>query len=132
MRDLTGYFLARVLMHVPMKNARRVTLYGLYSNRVRGEWKKRRQSAKEKDKGGGATVQPPDEPWTEADEFTKKRKAAWAKRIQKIWEVNPLACPRCGGEMKVISVLIDPRVIDRILKHLRKKGRAPPGDEAAA
>ncbi len=72
------------------------------------------------------------EPMTEADAFAKKRRQSWAKLIRKVWEVSPMTCPRCGGEMKVVSVITDPVVIDRILKHLENRGWAPPGEETAA
>ena len=42
---------------------------------------------------------------------------------QPIYEVDPLTCPRCGGEMRVIALIQEPAVIDKILRHLREKGR---------
>jgi hypothetical protein len=38
--------------------------------------------------------------------------------IQKVYEVDPLVCPRCSGQMKVISFLTDYAVVDRIINHL--------------
>jgi hypothetical protein len=35
-----------------------------------------------------------------------------------IYEAGPLICPKCSGEMKVISVIEDEEVIKKILKHL--------------
>ena len=35
-----------------------------------------------------------------------------------IWEVDPLSCPRCGHEMKIISLINDPQVIQKFLEHL--------------
>ena len=35
-----------------------------------------------------------------------------------IWEVDPLSCPRCGHEMKIISLIHELDVIERILRHL--------------
>ena len=49
--------------------------------------------------------------------------------IQKIYEVDPLTCPKCSGKMKVISVIEDEDVIKKILKHLglwELKARPPP------
>ena len=37
--------------------------------------------------------------------------------IQKIYEVDPLTCPKCSGKMKVISVIEDKEIIKKILKH---------------
>jgi hypothetical protein len=42
----------------------------------------------------------------------------WIQLIQKVWEVDLLACPRCGGEMKIIALIEEPAVVERILKHL--------------
>jgi hypothetical protein len=42
----------------------------------------------------------------------------WARLIQKIYEVDPLVCPRCSGNMKVIAFIEKPDVIKKILKHL--------------
>ena len=42
----------------------------------------------------------------------------WRELIKKVWEVDPLTCPRCGSEMRIISLIQDPDVIRQILKHL--------------
>ena len=70
------------------------------------------------------------------DEDTAYRKLArmrWAALIKRVWEVNPLVCPKCGGTMKIVG-FIEKRdqadVIERILKHCglwdRPASRAPP------
>jgi hypothetical protein len=38
--------------------------------------------------------------------------------IQKIYEVDPLTCAKCGGRMKILSFIEDPEIIKKILKHL--------------
>ncbi len=47
---------------------------------------------------------------------------------RRVYEVDPLVCTRCGGEMRVISVILDPKVIRKILDHIRKNeaSRGPP------
>ena len=45
--------------------------------------------------------------------------STWAMLIKRVYEVDPLECPQCGGAMKVIS-FIERRqqdVIERILRH---------------
>jgi len=45
--------------------------------------------------------------------------STWARRIRRVYEVAPLACPQCVGAMK-ISSFIERRqkeVIERILRH---------------
>jgi hypothetical protein len=41
--------------------------------------------------------------------------------IRKVYEVDPLVCPHCGGKMKVIVFLTDYSVVDRIINHLKLK-----------
>ena len=43
---------------------------------------------------------------------------SWARLIRQVYEVDPLVCPRCGGTMKIISVIERPAVIRQILDHL--------------
>ena len=38
--------------------------------------------------------------------------------LRKVFEVNPLICPRCQSPMKVIAVINDGAVIKKILDHL--------------
>ena len=49
----------------------------------------------------------------------------WAALLQRIFEVDPLRCLRCGAQMRIISFILDPDVITGILRHLRRKGRDP-------
>ena len=60
-------------------------------------------------------------------------RASWARLLRMVFEVDPLVCVRCGAEMKIVSVITTPAVIDGILRHQRKTGkddlwgaRAPP------
>lgn len=38
--------------------------------------------------------------------------------IQKIYEVDPLICPKCQGMMRMIAIIDDGVVIRKILTHL--------------
>ena len=42
----------------------------------------------------------------------------WVRLIQKIYEVDPLVCPTCKGEMRVIAVIEDQEAIRKTLIHL--------------
>jgi hypothetical protein len=42
----------------------------------------------------------------------------WARLIQKIYQIDPLLCPKCQGPMKVICFIEDEALIKKILKHL--------------
>jgi hypothetical protein len=43
----------------------------------------------------------------------------WAEMIRKVYEVDPLICPRCGGRMKVVAFLSDYAVVDKIINYLK-------------
>jgi len=42
----------------------------------------------------------------------------WAEMIRKVYEVDPMICPRCGGRMRVVAFLTEHAVVDRIIRHL--------------
>ena len=53
----------------------------------------------------------------------------WAKMIRKVYEVDPFLCPTCGGQMRVIALIEEPKIIDRIIRHLKltfEAERPPP------
>ena len=41
-----------------------------------------------------------------------------ARLIRKVYEADPLECPKCKGPMRVFALIEDPGVIRRILEHL--------------
>jgi hypothetical protein len=46
-----------------------------------------------------------------------------------VFDVDPLRCP-CGGTMRVIAFILDPKVIRKILQHRARpeaRAHAPPG-----
>ncbi len=121
-------FLARVIAYIPEPRRHTVFYFAWYSNVSRGRRRKGRDPELE----------------THADNqqlgdlspaARQARRRAWARLIKLVYETNPLKCPRCGSEMKVLSVILDPAVIDKILDHLASKGiepgRGPPGEAAA-
>jgi hypothetical protein len=42
----------------------------------------------------------------------------WARFIQKIYEIDPLICPKCQGEKKIIAVIDQYYIFKKILNHL--------------
>jgi hypothetical protein len=53
----------------------------------------------------------------------------WAALIRRIDEVDPFVCPRCGEAMCIVAFITEPKVVDKILRHLETKaaeGRSPP------
>ena len=54
---------------------------------------------------------------------------AWARLIAKIYEVNPLVCPKCGSKMKVVAVIYKEDAINKMFRHL---GLLAPPEELRA
>jgi hypothetical protein len=65
-------------------------------------------------------------------------RSAWAKLLARVGEAFPLACPSCGGDIRLISFITDPEPIRKILMHLGEPlepprvslARGPPVDWA--
>ncbi len=118
--------------HVPNKGEQMVRYYGHYSNVARGKRKKQ-------DHHGliPAILEPLEDPDFSGDRSSKAFRRNWARMIQKIYEVDPLTCAKCGARMKILSFIENQQVIEKILKHLglwevnppevwRVKPRPPP------
>ena len=117
-------FLAEVTQHIPNKGEHTVRYYGFYSNKSRGM---RAKTATEKNIEAVVDVEEEDTP------FRKTCRSRWAAMIKKVYEVDPLKCPKCSGQMRIISFIeakdqMD--VIEKILKHCKlwvePEERAPP------
>ena len=46
----------------------------------------------------------------------------WRDLIKKVWEVDPLLCPQCHHEMRIVSLINDAQIIERILRHVGSGG----------
>lgn len=98
-------WLAQLTTHIPNRGEQMVRYYGYYSNKSRGIRKK----------AGKDDILPAlIEPVLTSRAFRKN----WARLIQKIYQVDPLLCPKCQGTMKIISFIEEPDVIRKILVHL--------------
>jgi thioesterase domain-containing protein len=82
-----------------------VRYYGYYSNKSRGQRIKAQQDS--------AILN-----ILESVQADKAFRKSWARLIQKIYEIDPLLCPKCQGQMKIISFIEEPPVIKQILQHL--------------
>ncbi len=54
----------------------------------------------------------------ESDGISREQRRKWSNLIRKIYEVDPLVCPKCQGAMRVISEITNEKIIKAILKHL--------------
>jgi hypothetical protein len=116
-QELMDYleFIARVTSHIPDKGQVMIRYYGLYSNAHRGKLRKIEEKA------NSFLILEQEEAFVPSK--------GWAEMIRKIYELDPLLCPSCGGQMKIIAFIEDHKVIDKIVCHLElsfQAARPPP------
>jgi len=70
------------------------------------------------------SVESYDEESTVSDQESR---STWARLIAQVYEVDPLTCSRCGSPMQILAVITEPEEVKKILLHLVKVGRPPPG-----
>jgi Putative transposase len=113
-------FVARVLVQIPDPRRHLVRYYGAYSNASRGKRKKATAPAEP-----SSSHQPPEDAAVPDRSSRAALRRRWAELIRRVYEVDPLVCPRCGSEMRVISFITQPALIDRIVDRLRRREKLP-------
>jgi hypothetical protein len=133
-------FLAEFTQHIPPQGAHLIRYYGWYSNKARG-MRRKHAAAPASDSpagssaalGEGLPTPPPHGPQVSSEAPPRRRASqTWAMLIKRVYEIDPLACPECGGVMKVVAFIEPPQgdVIEKILRHCGlwcpASPRAPP------
>ena len=95
-------FLATLSSHVPKHYESITRYYARYSCRRRGE---------------RAKLAPDNEAEiTESDYRRDFRASSWAACVKRIYEIDPLECPKCKAQMKIIAFIQDEHSIKDIMK----------------
>ena len=100
-----------------------------YSNKSRGMRKKAAEAA-----GSAEDVEDSSATGGAEEASSSRSRQSWAMLIKRVYEVDPLSCPECGGQMEVVAFIEPPQadVIERILRHCRlwrsSAARAPPAN----
>ena len=114
-------FLAELSQHIPNTYEQLIRYYGYYSARSRGL---RRREVELKKLANQPDIEP-ELPDPDADKQPVSK--SWARLIKKVYEVDPLKCPKCSGSMKIKAFIRDPKEISRICDNLGLADwRAPP------
>ena len=98
-------FMATVLSRLVPRRKPRTLKNGFYSNKSRGLRKK-----------AGTDDQVP--ALIESEMSPKEFRKNWARLIQKIYNVDPLLCPKCLGSVRIIAFIEDQQIVKKILQHL--------------
>ena len=75
-----------------------------------------------------------DEAHPETADRRHRRNYLWADLMRRSMGLDVVTCPRCGGRLRLIAVIDDPAVVQRVLRHLglpteipeARPARAPP------
>ncbi len=67
------------------------------------------------------------------------RRSTWAELLRRVFAIDVLTCPRCGGVRRLIAMITDGLLVRRILEHFQlpssppacAQARAPPEPEFA-
>jgi len=88
-----------LLQHVPDCGEYLVRYYSWYSNRSHGE----RKAIESESTLSTPTLS--EETTEEETTFSQAARSAWARLIKKVYEVDPVICPHCGGEMRFFAII---------------------------
>ena len=64
--------------------------------------------------------------WVLSLPYEIRYRLAWADLLRRVFRIDVTQCPICGGHMKVIAALTEPRSIQRYLAGIGLPSRAPP------
>ena len=129
------HFLGLMAQHIPVPKVRLIRYFGLYSSKSRGKWQDWEHVTKHAPEGWKEQNELENQvDDTETEEIFnidnaahKKSKASWARLIAKIYEVDPMICPKCGSDLVIIAIITSGYEVKKILRHLVKTGKSPPG-----
>jgi hypothetical protein len=55
-----------------------------------------------------------------------KKNIPWARLLARVFNIDVETCIKCGGNMKIIAAIEDPKVIRKILEHMGLATKPPP------
>lgn len=102
-------FLALLTSHIPQKYESITRYYGHYSCRSRGR----------RVKATCNQIEPIPEPISPPSRN-------WAACMKRVLELNPLECPKCKSNMRIVAFLNDTREINKIMESLGIPAPEPP------
>ena len=83
-------FIVSLASHIPNKGEQIVRYFGYYSNVCRSRRKRQKEDEL-------------DYCIIDDNQYIKGYNKSWSRLLKKIYEVDPLICPKCGGNMRIIA-----------------------------
>jgi hypothetical protein len=60
-----------------------------------------------------------------APRYTRPRYYPWADLLRRTFAIDVLACPGCGGRLRLLATIVDPPVVAKILHYLGLPAEVP-------
>jgi hypothetical protein len=61
-----------------------------------------------------------------------ERRQPWARLLRRVFAIEILVCPRCGGPRRILGAVTEPHAVRRLLAALGLAPEPPPGRPAPA
>jgi hypothetical protein len=58
--------------------------------------------------------------------LSKRKRLSWAELLKRVFAIDAVVCPRCGGPRRLIATLTDGPTVRKILEHLGLSADPPP------
>ena len=98
-------FIAEFTQHVPPKGSHLIRYYGYYSNKARGMRRKAAAAILPSPVlGRGAGGEGIAGEGINHSQAPRRASQTWAMLIKRVYEIDPLECPRCHGQMTVMTL----------------------------
>jgi Putative transposase len=62
----------------------------------------------------------------EPPQHGRPMRLGWAKLLKRVFNLDLTHCPHCGGELRIVSAILQRQAIEKILNHLGLDPQPPP------
>ena len=114
---------------IPEPRKHNIHRFGIYSSKVRA-YRAKNNLTLSTFTNEGSSPEPIDSTLSPQKRAALRKR--WAHLIRRVYLTDPLICPDCGGELRVIAFITEPKIIGKFLRHLRNRknpSRAPPAPQ---
>jgi hypothetical protein len=132
-RGSSAAFLERLAALVPRPRAHLLTYHGVLAPAA--QWRDQivpRAQAESHDEGAGPACSHDSRAAQAQRAPTRTRRSTWAELLRRVFAIDVLTCPDCGGARRLIATITDGLVVQRILGHLELPSSPPPMAPARA
>jgi len=116
-------------MRIPLPGTHLIRYHGVFANRSR--WRSRLPLPRPREGTTSAVPSQATMAATDRHAGSSRRRLSWAQLLARVFLIDVLRCPHCGGRRRILSFLTEPSTVRRILAHLEIPTTPPPLAPAA-